>query len=107
MGQILAAGREHDPDFLERARFRPLALGGEAVIGTAYDLFHRYVLFTSKRMSLAITLPFSAACIRRDFNSLLTFSFIIIRFIVYKFCHVYMAIVSCPAAFGAISLSAF
>ena len=32
--------------------------------------------FTSKRMSLAITLPFSAACIRRDFNSLLTFSFI-------------------------------
>ena len=32
---------------------------------------------------------------------------IIIRFIVYKFCHVFMAIVSCPAAFGAISLSAF
>ena len=45
MGQILAAGREHDSDFLERARFRPLALGGEAVVGTAYDLFHRYVLF--------------------------------------------------------------
>ena len=48
MGQILAAGREHDSDFLERARFRPLALGGEAVVGTAYDLFHRYVLFTSE-----------------------------------------------------------
>ena len=45
MGQILAAGREHDPDFLERACFRPLALGGEAVVRTAYDLFHRYVLF--------------------------------------------------------------
>lgn len=45
--------------------------------------------FTSERISLAITLPFSAAWVRRDFNSLLTFSFIIIRFIVYKFCCLY------------------